>query len=95
MNYLRSSFRFLLIFLFIAVKGLLFSQWSTDPSINTPVNIDEYMQTWPDGCTDMNGGAIVIWREKNSDIYAQRMDKYGYMMWDSGGVPICTEVNKQ
>ncbi|MFH2049129.1 MAG: T9SS type A sorting domain-containing protein [bacterium] len=80
------------IFLFSII---CFAQWSTDPSVNTPVNIDEYMQTWPDGCTDMNGGAIVVWREKNSDIYAQRLDKYGYMMWDSDGIPICTEDMEQ
>lgn len=95
MNYHRIFSRFVLLFLLIITKSLLFSQWSTDPSVNTVVNIDEYMQTHPEVCTDMNGGAIVVWREKNSDIYAQRLDKFGNIMWDSDGVPICAEDMEQ
>jgi len=71
-------------------NGILLSQWSTDPWINTAINADDYMQAYPDACTDMRGGVIVVWREKNTDLYALRLDKYGYMKWNPDGVPICT-----
>jgi len=42
---------------------------------------------------DGEGGCIIVWeddRNGNSDIYAQRVDSYGNILWDSAGVAICT-----
>jgi len=42
---------------------------------------------------DSEGGCIVVWeddRNGNSDIYAQRVDSSGNILWDSAGVAICT-----
>ena len=41
---------------------------------------------------DGKGGCIIVWeddRNGNSDIYAQRVDSSGNILWDSSGVAIC------
>jgi hypothetical protein len=91
-KYFRSCLFVILIFF---IPEFVHSQWSTDPKINTPVNIEIGAQIYPFVCTDMKGGAIVTWQDKGTDIYVQRIDKYGYLKWDSAGVPICTAENTQ
>ncbi len=49
---------------------------------------------------DAGGGAIITWYDtrngsSNRDIYAQRVGPFGFAVWSSGGVPICTAVNDQ
>lgn len=47
---------------------------------------------------DGHGGAIVVWedtRNVNRDIYAQRVDQGGNVMWASGGVPVCVAAGDQ
>lgn len=85
----------LCIFSIFLIPEIAHSQWSTDPTVNTPINIEIGAQIYPFVCTDMKGGAIVTWQDKGTDIFAQRVDKYGYLKWDSTGVPICTAVNTQ
>ena len=48
----------------------------------------------PDG----TGGAIITWvdpRGANSDIYSQRLDRYGDYQWMEDGVVICGAANNQ
>ncbi|MEI6489094.1 MAG: T9SS type A sorting domain-containing protein [Bacteroidota bacterium] len=49
--------------------------------------------------SDMNGGAIIAWEDSSStsnvDIYANRIDANGILKWGSGGVSICSAINKQ
>lgn len=48
--------------------------------------------------TDDNSGAIVVWqdhRDGRADIYAQRFDGSGAVLWDSLAVPLCTAPNAQ
>jgi hypothetical protein len=48
----------------------------------------------PDG----EGGAFVVWQEQRntiSDIYAQRIDRYGNKLWQADGVPVCTASDWQ
>lgn len=69
------------------------AQWSTDPAENTIVNDNPGAQIYPLITTDMKGGAIVVWVERFTDLYAQRIDRYGYLRWDQDGVPVRTETN--
>jgi hypothetical protein len=58
-----------------------------------------YPQIVPDG----QGGAIISWQDYRGDngyeIYAQRIDSSGALIWDSGnpegGIPVCTVENQQ
>jgi hypothetical protein len=47
----------------------------------------------PDMIPDGSGGMIVVWMEARDtqqfDIYAQRIDAQGNIMWQEGGAPVC------
>jgi hypothetical protein len=48
----------------------------------------------PDGL----GGAIIIWQDMRNgayDVYAQRIDASGAVLWALNGVPICSAANDQ
>jgi hypothetical protein len=77
-------------------------QWSSDPTVNTPVC------TAPNGqgmtnhqaiTTDGAGGAIVVWEDErngtDADIYAQRIDRDGMVRWTIDGIAICKELEDQ
>lgn len=54
---------------------------------------------WERYCVpDGHGGGIVSWRDDRTggeNVYAQRFDSTGAILWVSGGVPVCTAVNDQ
>lgn len=56
-------------------------------------------QLYPQICSDGAGGAIIVWQDNRSgndyDIYAQRINSSGDILWSLNGVPICTELNWQ
>ena len=48
--------------------------------------------------TDDAGGAIIVWRDQRTgtgDIYAQRVDPSGTVLWTANGSPVCTEASYQ
>ncbi|MCK4774512.1 MAG: hypothetical protein KAT30_06990, partial [Candidatus Krumholzibacteria bacterium] len=51
--------------------------------------------------SDLNGGAIIAWQDHrtgvflNYDIYAQRVDGSGTIMWTANGEAICTATQQQ
>lgn len=56
------------------------------------------VQSYPAIASDKAGGAIVSWhewRENDADIYAQRVDAKGKIMWQEGGAPVCQMPNHQ
>jgi len=57
-----------------------------------------YDQLFPQLVSDGAGGAIIAWqdyRSDSADIYAQRVDASGTVLWTDDGVPICTAVGDQ
>lgn len=69
--------------------------WQKDgiPICELPVN-----QQQPYCIRDGIGGFIVVWwdeRDIFADIYAQRVDADGKVLWDIAGVPVCTEGGVQ
>lgn len=57
------------------------------------------IQEYPQIVTDGSGGAIVTWQDIRSgghyDIYAQRINAVGNVLWTAGGVGICTVGGNQ
>ncbi|UCF05836.1 MAG: T9SS type A sorting domain-containing protein [bacterium] len=54
----------------------------------------------PQLVSDGSGGAIITWQDARNettkwDIYAQRVDAFGYVQWTPDGVAICTESSWQ
>jgi len=52
----------------------------------------------PQLASDGAGGAIIAWEDERSgnyDIYAQRVDALGIVVWDTNGMAICTATGDQ
>ncbi len=67
--------------------------WNTN---GTRVCEDPQAQAYPKVCSDGSSGAIIVWQDHRSltsyDIYAQRIDKTGQILWDPNGILICNAV---
>jgi hypothetical protein len=56
-------------------------------------------QSTPNICTDMNGGAIITWSDRRNngerDVYAQRINANGTIVWQSNGMPVATKPERE
>ena len=70
--------------------------WMSD---GVPVCAETDAQILTGIISDGAGGAIIVWQDYRSgtdnDIYAQRIDGNGILLWTSTGVPVCTASNEQ
>ncbi|MBN1163211.1 MAG: T9SS type A sorting domain-containing protein [Candidatus Krumholzibacteriota bacterium] len=70
--------------------------WTTDGVLLCTAA--DYQQN-PQLTSDGAGGAIVVWQDYRSgvrfDIYAQRIDAGGTVLWTADGIPLCTATNNQ
>jgi len=68
--------------------------WAKD---GIPIYIGEGEQGWPAAVSDGLGGAIIAWMDSRynntQDIYAQRIDANGKLLWDAAGVSVCVDDN--
>ena len=70
-------------------------QWSLN---GIAVYAGEHEQGWPVAVSDGAGGAIIAWgdgRNNRLDIYAQRVDANGKILWDTAGVQVCVDDARQ
>lgn len=73
------------------------TQWTADGvAICTIAGIQNAQQLISDGA----GGAIIVWSDgrvgsPNADIYAQRVDAAGAVLWTAGGAPVCVASSLQ
>ncbi len=88
--------RFLILLIIAACSSLVFAQWSTDPAQNLQI-LDNSIK--PRIVTDGEGGAIVVGESftQNPVLYAQRIDKHGYILWDPSlrGIRVTTAGDEQ
>lgn len=71
------------------------AQWTTDGVIITNGLTN---QKNPKIVDDLAGGAIIVWEDSVNfyfDIYAQRINAAGSVVWTTNGIPICTSPNIQ
>ncbi len=74
------------------------AQWSTSSFNNTIICIEAGVQEKSVMTSDGAGGAIIAWydtRNGNADIYAQRVDANGIILWTANGIPICNDPTFQ
>lgn len=85
----------MLILLLAALANMASGQWQANgTAICTATNA----QSWPTIASDGAGGAFIAWqdyRNGNYDIYAQRVDSLGHILWNLNGVPVCTTAGSQ
>jgi uncharacterized repeat protein (TIGR01451 family) len=69
-----------------------------------PVAVDRHYRLNPKVISDGAGGVIITWEDErnkeasdngNFDIYAQRVDATGQVLWQTNGIPICTAPYNQ
>ncbi len=82
----------LLAALILVLNSPVFSQWVSDPTLNTPICTDYHNQAVVLGVSDGAGGMIMTWRDQEMswgyDVYAQRINSEGMVQWDLRGAPI-------
>lgn len=69
----------------------LFSQWSTDPSINNAIGSVPGEEAIPKVATSINGTTYVAWfsvESGNYNVRLQKFDVYGAIQWPEGGILI-------
>lgn len=86
----------ILIIFFTGLSNIPAWSWSNSPKVNTPIATGPEEQESPQLASDEKGGAIIVWHSDlfsgNIDIYAQRRDREGRLLWD---IPIATSVKRQ
>ena len=94
-----------IIFLF---SILIISLISAQPQFNwgnqgRTISADSTNETFPQLISDGEGGAIIVWmdleegegEEKTANLYSQRIDAKGNILWEEEGVPICAAIDHQ
>jgi hypothetical protein len=74
------------------------AQWSTNPSVNNVVSAADDHQQNHTTISDGSGGTIITWqdhRSGNDDIYAQRINASGDVLWSTNGIAVCTAAGNQ
>ncbi|MBI1929232.1 peptidoglycan DD-metalloendopeptidase family protein [Candidatus Poribacteria bacterium] len=90
-----------MVSLFILLFGVwtdrAFAEWPSDPTVNVPISTAAYNQQYPQLVSDGAGGALIAWADLRSgaDIYTQRVNASGTVLWTIDGIPICTAENTQ
>ena len=77
----------------ISVDGKI--QWDKN---GVPVCVMDLDQSQPAAVGDGEGGAIIAWtdsRAGNQDVYAQRINADGKLLWDVRGVGVCVDAPLQ
>jgi len=93
-----SSFRFFIILFWGVAFSSLKAQWSTDPLVNNAISTFNFYDKFvPVIVSDGSGGAIIAWQDSRNDgsffdIYAQRINSEGIVLWTTDGVAISTGI---
>ncbi|MCX6153337.1 MAG: hypothetical protein NT007_04170 [Candidatus Kapabacteria bacterium] len=81
-----------ILFGVLLCSNSIFSQWSTNPAVNTFVaayGTDLYFDKI---ISDGNGGYFISFGDGNAggDVYVQKFNANGVAQWTSGGILVCT-----
>lgn len=79
-------------------QNLAVAAWSTSPLENTAICTAKGQQSAIQAIGDGVGGAIIVWEDTRNvhfDIFAQRIDAKGNVLWQKNGVPVCLAEENQ
>lgn len=85
-------------FMAINHQHQVIAAWPSHSRENAAICTAPGQQSFPQIITDGAGGAIITWedtRDVHFDIYAQRIDAHGKVLWQKDGVPVCTAPENQ
>ncbi len=91
-------YKYSIFILLFVISNIGFAQWSSNPAVNNAICTFTNDQRDQVLCSDGDNGAIIAWKDKRTDvgdIYAQRIDKSGYVRWNTNGVALCTTMYEQ
>lgn len=78
------------------------AQWNTNPAIDNAICVQPFEQMNVKHISDLKGGAIIVWEDYRNDptntfgdIYAQRINANGNVMWTLNGIAICNDAAHQ
>lgn len=79
------------------ISALGVNQWTDD---GIPAANDTNQEGTPEICADLSGGAIIVYYKYftgplERNVYAQRIDSSGQMMWGLSGKIVCSAVANQ
>ncbi|MDH4036976.1 MAG: T9SS type A sorting domain-containing protein [Candidatus Krumholzibacteria bacterium] len=78
------------------VPAFTLTKWEPN---GTPVSTEPKNQELTDCISDGAGGVIMVWTDTRDgifhDIYIQRVNAYGVMLWTTGGLAVCTAAGSQ
>ncbi|MBN2828909.1 MAG: T9SS type A sorting domain-containing protein [Candidatus Cloacimonetes bacterium] len=94
------------LLLFLLFNFPIYAQWTDDLSVNTLIvskTGDQLFNAYANmpaefTLTETATGTVVCWHDESGgdfDIYAQKMDSMGYLLWDPDGMPVCTDSGDQ
>ena len=104
LNFLKKTFQMIFIYFVLAFLITVNSQqrvtaaWSSHSRENTPVCTVSGQQSSLQIISDGAGGAIIVWEDARNvhfDIFAQRVDAHGNVLWKKDGVSICSAPENQ
>ncbi len=98
----RYAISFALILVVALIVGTISveAQWVQNGS---PICVQPYSQSYPRICSDGAGGVIMTWNDYRTpegmflkgDVYAQRIDAFGNVLWTTDGVEVCLASDDQ
>jgi len=84
------------IILLVVLATIALAEWPDAGGV--PVCTATGDQTMPKIVSDGHGGAYIVWsdsRGDDEDIYAQYVDAYGNILWETNGAVVCTSEGRQ
>ena len=86
-------------FFLLTIVVLCFIGWTNKPALNTPVCTADSEQKRPQLVSDGEGGGVIVWEDARTgsdyDIYAQRLDASGHVLWPANGIAVCKAIGLQ
>ncbi len=97
---MKKTLTLTILLLIVLLSNNIYSQWSADPTVNNPICTQTSTQNQPTITSDGSSGAIIAWHDNrngafNLDIYAQRINSTGEILWTANGIAINSFIEDQ